>query len=341
MILAGDIGGTNTRLAFVETAGDRLKLAVEATYPSRGHGSLEAVLRRFVTEQPYPVAQACFGVAGPVKNGRCEATNLPWVVDARQLARGLGLEAVGLINDLEANAYGIAVLEPKDFVVLNTGAPDAGGNAAIISAGTGLGEAGLYWDGKQHRPFATEGGHATFAPRTPLEMDLLRFLTKQFGHVSYERVLSGPGLVNIYTFLRDTGHAEEPPWLAERLRQQDPSAVISQAALDGESALCVQALDLFVSLYGAEAGNLALKVMARGGVFVGGGIAPKIIQRLKDAAFMDAFTTKGRMKPLLEAMPVRVILNAKTALLGAAHCARLSATAGRASPRMGRPAERS
>jgi len=321
VILAGDIGGTNTRLAFATMEGDLPHFIAEATFPSRGHGSLEAILRRFVSEQPHPVAQACFGVAGPVRHGRCETTNLPWVVDARHLSRELGLETVGLINDLEANAYGIAVLEPKDFVVLNTGAPDAGGNAAIISAGTGLGEAGLYWDGEKHRPFATEGGHATFAPRTPLEMDLLHFLTKQFGHVSYERVLSGPGLVNIYTFLRDTGHAEEPPWLAERLRKQDPSAVISQAALEGKSALCEQALDLFVSLYGAEAGNLALKVMATGGVFLGGGIAPKIIRRLQGALFLAAFTGKGRMRPLLEAMPVRVILNDKTALLGAARYA--------------------
>ncbi len=326
MILAGDVGGTNTRLAFVEATGDRLTLIVEEIFPSREHANLEAVLRKFMSSHRLPVEQACFGVAGPVRHGRCDATNLPWVVDARQLARELGLEAVGLINDLEANAYGIAALEPKDFVVLNAGAPDAEGNAAIIAAGTGLGEAGLYWNGRQHRPFATEGGHATFAPRTPVEMDLLRHLLTEFEHVSYERVVSGPGLLNIYRFLRDTGRAEEPAWLAERMRQQEAPAIIAQAALEGTSALCVQALDLFMSLYGAEAGNLALKVMATGGVFVGGGIAPKIIQKLKDSTFMAAFTAKGRMRPLLEAMPVRIILNEKTALLGAARCATLSAT---------------
>jgi glucokinase len=245
------------------------------------------------------------------------------VVDSDLVARELGLKSVGLINDLEANAWGIAVLEAKDLVVLNEGAADASGNAAIISAGTGLGEAGLYWDGKQHRPFATEGGHTDFAPRSRLEMDLLEYLLKEFQRVSYERVVSGPGLLNIYRFLRDAGRGEEPGWLARRMRGEDPAAVISRAALDGESDLCAQALDLFVSMYGAEAGNLALKVMATGGVFLGGGIAPRIIRKLEEPAFLNAFTAKGRMKPLLQAMPVRVILNDKTALLGAARFATL------------------
>lgn len=325
MILAGDIGGTNTRLAYARVDGGRLRLVAEGTFPSREHRSLEAVLAQFMSVHRLPVAQACFGVAGPVRNGRCEATNLPWVVDSRQVASQLGLEKALVINDLEANAYGIPALEPKDFTVLNEGGPDATGNAVLIAAGTGLGEAGLYWDGAQHRPFASEGGHATFAPRNDLEMDLLRYLLGKYAHVSYERVLSGPGLLNIYTFLRDTGRAEEPAWLAERMRGDDPPAVITQVALQGKSALCVQALDLFVSLYGAEAGNLALKVLATGGLFVGGGIAPKIIRKLKESTFMAAFTAKGRMKPLLDAMPVRVILNDKTALLGAARCATLEA----------------
>ena len=321
MILAGDIGGTNTRLAYVDVDGDHLTLVVEGTFSSREHPNLESVLAQFVSAHRLPVAQACFGVAGPVRNGRCKATNLPWVVDSRQVAKRLGLEKALVINDLEASAYGIAVLEPKDFAVLSEGAPDATGNAALIFAGTGLGEAGLYWDGTQHRPFASEGGHATFAPRNDLEMELLRYLLKQHTHVSYERVLSGPGLLNIYTFLRDTGRADEPAWLAERMRRDDPPAVIAQAALEGKSALCTDALDLFVSLYGAEAGNLALKVLATGGLFVGGGIARNIIQKLKESTFMTAFTAKDRMKPLLHAMPVRVILNDKTPLLGAARCA--------------------
>jgi len=321
MILAGDVGGTNTRLAFVEAQGTRLTIVAEEIFASREHPGLESALRKFVSLHPQPIDQACFGVAGPVRNGRCEATNLAWVVDARQVARELSLETVRLINDLEANAWGIGVLEGDDLAVLNAGAPDAEGNMAIISAGTGLGEAGLYWDGKVHRPFAAEGGHATLAPRNELEMELLRYLLARFEHVSFERVLSGPGLVNIYTFLRDTGRGEEPAWLAEELRQPHPAAAITQAALEGKSALCVQALDVFVSLYGSEAGNLALKVMATGGVFLGGGIAPKIISKLKDPIFLNAFTAKGRMKPLLQATPVRVILNDKTALLGAARCA--------------------
>ncbi len=317
MILAGDIGGTNTRLALMMAEGDRLRLVSESTYASREHGSLEAVLRRFLSTHGPSVSCAAFGIAGPVRHGRCDATNLPWVVDSQSVAREINVDRVGLINDLEANAYGLAELSPDDLAVLNQGDPQAEGNAAIISPGTGLGEAGLYWDGARHRPYATEGGHTDFAPRNRLEMDLLDFLQKEFRRVSYERVLSGPGLVNIYRFLRESGRAEEPAWLAERMRREDPAAVISGAALRGENPLCAQALDMFVSIFGAEAGNLALKVMATGGVYLGGGIAPKVIQRLRDADFLNAFTSKGRMKPLLQAMPVRAILNPKTALLGA------------------------
>ncbi len=324
MILAGDVGGTNTRLAVFDDNGGRLTPTAEATFPSREHGSLEAVLRKFRAAHPFPVDRACVGVAGPVRQGRSDATNLPWLVDSRLVAEELGLKRVELINDLEANAWGIGVLERDDLAVLNAGAPDAGGNQAIISAGTGLGEAGLIWDGTRHRPFATEGGHSDFAPRNHLEMELLDYLLKQFQRVSYERVVSGPGLLNIYRFLRDTGRGEEPAWLAGRMRDQDPGAVISQAALDGKSDLCAQALDLFVSLYGAEAGNLALKVLATGGVYLGGGIAPKILSKLKDPNFLNAFTAKGRLKPLLQAIPVRVILNDKTALLGAARCAAMA-----------------
>ena len=325
MILAGDIGGTNTRLAFADEKAGCRTLVAEATFSSCEHASLESVLRKFLSAHPIPITRAAFGIAGPVRHGRCDATNLPWVVDSHLVAREIGLERVGLINDLEANAYGVAALQREDFVLLNEGAVNAEGNAAIISAGTGLGQAVLYWDGRQHHPFATEGGHADFAPRNHLEMALLEYLMKQFQRVSYERVVSGPGLLNIYRFFRDTGRGEEPQWLAERMRQQDPSAVISQSALRGESELCAQALDLFVTLYGAEAGNLALKVMATGGVYLGGGIAPKIVEELKAPAFLNAFTSKGRMRPLLEAMPVRVILNQKTALLGAARFATLCA----------------
>lgn len=325
MILAGDIGGTNTRIAFFTTEEERLTLVVEEKFLSHAHSGLTEIVRQFLSAHQLSVSSACFGIAGPVKNGRCEATNLPWVIDARQLVSELSIPTVLLLNDLEANAYGTATLAPTDWAVLNAGASDAGGNAAVIAAGTGLGEAGLYWDGKYYRPFATEGGHTDFAPRSELEIELLRFLLNQFKRVSYERVLSGPGLVNIYQFLRNTGRGEEPAWLSEELRLQDPAAVIARAALAGRSALCEQTLDLFVSLYGAEAGNLGLKVMATGGLFLGGGIAPKILAKLNTPLFMEAFLAKGRMRPLLEAMPVRVILNDRTALFGAAYRAMLLA----------------
>jgi glucokinase len=321
MILAGDIGATNSRLAFFSERGGRLEFVVEATYPSQDHANLETIVQQFVSAHNLPIDMACFGIAGPVRHGRSDTTNLPWDVDAEELARALRLRTVGLLNDLEAHAYGIAMLAPEDFVVLNQGAANAAGNAAVIAAGTGLGEAGLYWDGQQHHPFAGEGGHASFAPIDPVQMELLTFLRHEFGQVSWERVLSGPGLHNIYRFLRDTGRGEEPDWLAGQMRQLDPSAVISQAALAGTSALCRQALDLFVTLYGAEAGNLALKLMATAGVYVGGGIAPKIIQKLTDSTFLDAFVAKGRLKPLLQQIPVRIIMNDKVALLGAARFA--------------------
>jgi len=319
MILAGDIGGTKTNVAFFEDA-RRPQAVVQQTFPSREHTGLEEILRQFIGQHALRVRHAAFGVAGPVRDGRYEATNLPWVVDAVTLAAELGIRDVWVINDLEANAYGIAALAPADLVTINAGAANAAGNAAIIAAGTGLGEAGMYWDGRTHCPFASEGGHADFAAGDAVESELLHWLSTQFAHVSWERLVSGPGLVNVYRFLRDTRRAEEPAWLAEEMRAGDPAGVISRAAQSGKSPLCLQALDLFMGLYGSEAGNLALKIMATGGVYVGGGIAPKNLAKLQDGTFMKRFVAKGRMQPLLEAMPVRVILNDKTALLGAARC---------------------
>lgn len=326
MILAGDVGGTSTRLAFFTVEDGRLNLVVEKDYPSRTHQGLNEIVHEFVAHHRLAIEYACFGVAGPVQQGRVETPNLAWVVDQEALSRELRIESVWLINDLLANTYGILALEEKDFAVLNAGSPDASGNAAVISAGTGLGEAGAYWDGKRYHPFACEGGHADFAPRNELEIDLLRYLIERFGHVSWERVVSGPGLRNIFDFLRDTGRGEAPAWLTAEMKGKDPSAVISQAALEGRSELCAQALDLFISCFGAEAGNLALKFLATGGMFIGGGIAPKIIQKLNGQTFINAFTDKGRFKHLLEAIPVRVILNDKTALLGAARYAALQAS---------------
>jgi len=259
-----------------------------------------------------------------VVDGRVKTPNLPWEVDAREIAAELGLKQVELVNDLLANAHGIALLEPSDFVVINAGSAHASGNRALISAGTGLGEAGLLAEEKGYRPFPSEGGHSDFGPRNELELELSRYLMRRYGHVSYERVLSGPGLYNIYQFLRETGRGEEPTWLTDQIAAGDPSAVIAKSGLDGTAQICVHALDMFVSIYGAEAGNLSLKLVATGGTFVGGGIAPKIIEKLRGSAFMDAFKAKGRLAELLQDIPVRVITNDKTALLGAGRVAALS-----------------
>ena len=319
MILAGDVGGTKTNLAVFDA---RLRPVLSGTFSSSERGGLGEIVREFVADAGRGFDRACFGVAGPVIDGRSRITNLPWVVDAKALAAELGIAAVWLLNDLEATAYGIAALKEEELVVLSAGAPGARGNAAIIAAGTGLGEAGMYWDGSGHRPFACEGGHGDFSPRDDLEIELLRYLRARMVRVGWERILSGPGLHRIYEFLRDTGRGEEPAWLVERLRVEDPTAAISGAALEGTSPLCSKALDLFVSLYGAEAGNLALKVMATGGVYVGGGIAPRILERLRGPLFMDAFTAKEPMRDLVASIPVRVILNDRCALLGAARYAR-------------------
>ena len=324
MILAGDIGGTKTILALFEGDGSAPP-AVEETFPSQKHRTFDEIVDTFVSRHKPKVALACVGVAGPVKNGRCEATNLPWVVDAADLARELGIARAWLLNDLEAYAYGIAALRPEDLVVLNEGADDARGNRCVVAAGTGLGEAGIFWDGVGWRPFASEGGHTDFAPTNELEIELLRHLLQRHERVSWERLVSGMGLVNIYRFLKETGREDEPAWLAEAMRAEDPGAVIGRHARDGRSPLCAKAMDVFLELYGSEAGDLALKMMATGGVYLGGGIAPKNLERLKEGAFLRRFLAKGRMRALMESMPVRVILNEKTGLLGAAHGAFLRA----------------
>jgi len=325
MILAGDIGGTNARLALFEANGANVREAVGETFPSRQHKTLEEIVALFVQRHPATIESACFGIAGPVRDGRSETPNLAWVVDARELAKAAGIAKMRLINDLEANAFGVATLAHKDFSIINAGASNAIGNQAVISAGTGLGEAGLYFDGKHHRAFASEGGHCDFAPRDDVEDALVAWLRKQFGHASWERVLSGPGLYNIYQFLRDTGRGTEAPWFAEESKHTDPSVLVSRAGMENRCQLCVDALDLFVSFYAAEAGNLALKVMALGGIFLGGGIAPKIAPKLQQPTFMKSFCAKGRMSAMLEAIPVRIILNDLTALQGAARCAALDA----------------
>jgi glucokinase len=250
-----------------------------------------------------------------------ETSNLPWVIEQSRLAEQIHLPATLLINDLEASAWGIAALAAGDFVALNRVSGSAVGNQAVIAPGTGLGEAGMFWDGTRHRVFACEGGHADFGPQGDLQIELLRFLKARFGHVSYERILSGPGLVNVYEFLRESGCGKESAAFAAALKQGDPAAVISRAALEGNESLAVKALDLWITVYGAEAANLALKAMATGGLFLAGGITPKILAKLTGPLFMKSFLEKGRLRSLLEAIPVQVVTNEKAGLLGAARCA--------------------
>ena len=302
MILAGDIGGTNTRLALVD--GDPREPSALEIYPSSAHASLEEMVEEFLGKHPAEPAAASFAIAGPIRNGRVQVTNLAWSVDASSLASALGLDRVVLLNDLEANAWGLPALSADDLHVLNAGMPDAQGNAAVCSAGTGLGEAGMYWDGSRYHPFACEGGHTDFAPLTQQQEGLREFVAAQYDHVSYERVCSGPGLVNIYAFLAGSCALDAPE--------------ISQRALAATDQTAVAALDILVEIYGAEAGNLALKLMATGGVYLGGGIPPRILPKLEDGVFMRCFTAKGRFTDLLAGVPVRVILNDRTALMGAA-----------------------
>ncbi|MHB2017679.1 MAG: glucokinase, partial [Candidatus Xenobia bacterium] len=289
MILAGDIGGTKTVLALYEVSGGRLSKKEEQSYPSRDHASLELIIEKFLGPKNGNHLEAgCFGIAGAVVAGTARTTNLPWQMEEKSLAKTLEVPRVKLLNDLEAMAYGMLHLDPDELIVLNVGKPQAG-NISVIAAGTGLGEAILYWDGERYQPIASEGGHCDFAPHTDQEIDLLKYLRKRFeGHVSWERILAGPGLHNVYDFLRDSGAFEESQALRDKLAAGDPSAAITQLGLAGENPLCAEALRLFVRLYGSEAGNLALKILSTGGVFIGGGIAPKMLPALQKGDFMEA-----------------------------------------------------
>ena len=321
LILAADVGGTSTRLAYFQSDRGELTVLAEEHYPSAAHGSLYDIVRLFAARHRLTPERACFGIAGPISAGRVKTPNLPWSIESSRLARETGLSEVLLINDLAANTYGVPLLQDQDLAVLNRGKRDPTGTIAVVSAGTGLGESLAYWDGYCHRPLPSEAGHADFAPRDDQEADLLRYLRGEFGRASYERVLSGPGLVNIYRFLRDRSQLPEDPAVAAGMRAGDPAAVISAAALAGNCPLCSGALDIFVSVYGAECGNAALRFLATGGVYLGGGIAPHILGRLLEPPFMASFRTKGRLGALLATIPVKVILNDRTALLGAGRAA--------------------
>ncbi|HNY65318.1 MAG TPA: glucokinase [Deltaproteobacteria bacterium] len=321
-LIAGDIGGTKTTLAFY-AAGDRLhEPACEATYSSGAFPSLEGMVRTFMEEYRITdIEYAAFGVAGPVMGDLVEVTNLPWVIDKGRLASGIGCSDVHLLNDLEAVGHSIPFLGPADLSVINRGVPSPHGPMAVIAPGTGLGETYLTWNGSRHIPHASEGGHADFGPTNAREVELLQYLLEKYDHVSYELVCSGMGIPNIYAFLRDRGHYPEPSWLAEKVKvASDPTIAIMGAALDGNAScdLCRAVLDLFVSILGAEAGNLALKTLPTAGLYVGGGIPPRIAPALGDGRFMESFLRKGRLSRVLRDIPVSVILNPRAGLIGAA-----------------------
>jgi len=329
MLLVGDVGGTKTTLAIFseEEGGGQRRRPEEAvvleTFNSKAYDGLDAIARAFLDKVDVAVERASFGVAGPVIEGRVEVTNLPWVVDEGELEEALGLSQVRVLNDLASMANGVPLLEPDELHTLKPGEPDRAGAIAVVAPGTGLGEAFLTWDRDdgRYRPHASEGGHTDFGPMTPRQIQLLRYLWARHEHVSYELVCSGMAIPSLYTYYRDGGYAEEPDWLAEDLAQaDDPTPVIVNAALDDDRPceLCSLTLDTFVSILGAEAGNLALKVMATGGVYLGGGIPPRIIPALEEGSFLEAFHSKGRHTDLMERMPVHVILNPDVALLGVA-----------------------
>jgi glucokinase len=322
MILAGDTGGTNTRLALFEKIEQGFESVAVEKFSSPGFGSLNEIIEKFLADKPHKIERACFAVPGPVRENKAKLANLPWAVDANEVKKQFGYELIGLINDLESNAYGLSELKESDFSILNEGSANPTGNAALISAGTGLGQAGMHFSNGSRRPFASEGGHADFAPRSELEIELLRYLLGKYERVSVERVVSGMGLQNIYEFLRDTKREEVPSWLAEEITDsKDVGAIVSKHGLACKAPICEQTLEIFASLYGAETGNLGLKMLATGGVYIGGGIAPKILPKLQEPTFLNSFKSKGRMSDLMERMPVRVVLNDNAALLGAAHFA--------------------
>jgi glucokinase len=321
-LLAGDIGGTKTHLAIFSLQGESLTIERHQRYPTAGHASLNAIIRKFLgrkdSANQEPLAAACFGVPGPVKNGRAKPTNISWGVDGDELSDEFSIPTVTILNDLAANALGIVELKPNDLAVIQEGDPEARGNRCVVSPGTGLGEAGLFWNGRHHRVWASEGGHADFAPRNELEIAMLEYLIKRYGHVSYERIASGMGIENIYQFLGDTRRGHEIASIAAEIKAGDAGAVISEHSEAGDCPMCRQTIEIFISVLGAEAGNMALKSMALGGVYLGGGIPVKMLPLLRGVGFINAFNDKGRHTSLLESMPIKVILNDDAALLGAA-----------------------
>jgi glucokinase len=318
MVLAGDVGGTNARLALVELNGAGARIERESKYRSGDYPGLSPIVRRFREEVPISPDRACFGIACPVVGDDCTAPNLPWSINARKLAAEIGIAQTTIINDFVAAGYGIELLGPSDVVTLQEGSPTLHGPIALIGAGTGLGQGFLLWQEDHYRVLPSEGGHGDFAPRNKLQASMLQFLGRQFDRVSWERLLSGPGLSNIYRYLLVSEAAPEQAVVRAELEQEDPASVITRHGLARTDRLSHRALDLFCEILGAQAGNLALTVLATGGVYLGGGIAPRIVERLRSGPFLTAFRDKGRMSELMSRIPVHVIMNPRVGLLGAA-----------------------
>jgi glucokinase len=326
-ILAGDVGGTKTNLALFHREGKVLHRARHHSFPSGSYPDLESILAEFLPGKP-AIAIVCIGVAGPVVSGRSRVTNLPWVVDAESIQTATGAKRAYIINDLQATAFAVPFLPDESIAVLQRGEADPRGNIAVIAAGTGLGASFLVWTGTGYLPVASEGGHADFAPRDEQEVRLFRYLQERYGRVSVERAVSGPGLHNIYRFLRESENMPESGDVEARLAAEDPPRVISEEGLSGNSATCREALRILISLYGAQAGNLALQVVATGGVVLGGGTAPEFLPVLSEGPFLESFLGKGRFREFLSRVPVKVIRDDKAALVGAAHYALAMGEAG-------------
>jgi len=317
-VLAGDIGGTNARLAIVAVEGGRARIEREQRFASQEASGLAPIVRRFLGGAEKALEWACFGIAGNVGDGVWRAPNLPWTIDERELATAIGIAHTSVVNDFAAVGHGLALLDPNDIETLQRGESIAHGPLALIGAGTGLGEAFLCWDGDRYRVYPSEGGHAGFAARDEIEWQLRRALQDELGHVSWERVVSGPGLIAIYRHLAASGSGVEDETVRDEMRRQDPAAVIVRHGVDGTDPLCAAALDRFTSLFGTQAGNLALTVLATGGVYVAGGIAPRIVAKLKTGPFLAAFGAKGRLAAFMARVPVHVVMNPDIGLLGAA-----------------------
>jgi len=319
--LAGDIGGTKTHLAIVEENVGKIETIEERIFPSRHYSNFYLIIKKFLKNNGLKIVKACFGIAGPIRDGKSRTTNLPWLIERETLKQELNITNVELINDLEANVYGLNMLKDEELYPINKGDPDVKGTLAMISIGTGLGEAGVFCDKKGYTPFPSEGGHADFAPADDLQYELFKFLKKKFGHVSCERILSGPGLYDLYLFMVETDKEKEDPETLKAIQTAHSPQLILEKGASGESRACKRTLDVFISIYGSEVGNLVLKILALRGVFLGGGLAPKILDRIKEEDFFSAFTNKGRFSKLLRSVPIWVVLNENAALLGAMYYA--------------------